>query len=108
MREETTMMMTWPTIHQGKLVLHPQALAIPTLPLPLATVLHHLATATALRRGFKVLLLLAFKVHPTRRLLSSPALMEEERKNKVSQRECLEHFVVHQALSKYSMARVEM
>ena len=98
--------MTWSTVHQGKLVHLPQVLAIATLPLRLATVLHHPVTATTLHRGSKVLL--ASKARLPRRLLSCPVLMEKEQKIKVLQRECQEHFAGHQALSRYLMARVEM
>lgn len=100
------MTMTWPIVHRGMLVRLLQVLAMPTLPLHLATVPHHLATVTALHRDFKVLLLVS-KARPPRRLHLRPALTEEEWKNKASQRECQEHFDVHLARSRYSMAHVE-
>ena len=87
----------WHTAHQAKPV-HP--------PLVQAMALHHLATT--LHQDSKVLLLLALEGHLQPRPLSRLALMEEEWKNKVSQRECQERCAEHQVLSKYSMVRAEM
>lgn len=97
MREETTTTTTWPTVPQGKIVHHPLVLAIPTLPLHLAMVLH---------QDFKVLQ--ASKARLPLNLLSRLVLMGEGRKNKVSLRECQERSAGHQALNRYSMARAGM